>query len=216
VSEDPIGLDGGINEYEYAGNDPVNNTDPSGLDCFLIRQHVRGDIVCSDVCVETPGRDYTVNICDNSGRSGPVPGRTIGPREGPPPAPDTPNIHLKALNCGIESAAAAGAAVMDFYVGKGVAIGYKMGVGVLGTAASMLDRMVVHTVNARYAYGAAGHATMAKIGRSAGAVAFSSELYGLTTAVSGGNYSWGGFAASFIPGVNTWNAIKTARDVCSP
>jgi RHS repeat-associated protein len=31
VSEDPIGLDGGINDYAFAGNDPVNATDPSGL-----------------------------------------------------------------------------------------------------------------------------------------------------------------------------------------
>lgn len=31
VSEDPIGLAGGINTYAYAGNDPVNMRDPSGL-----------------------------------------------------------------------------------------------------------------------------------------------------------------------------------------
>jgi RHS repeat-associated protein len=30
-SEDPFGLSGGINPYVYAGNDPVNSTDPLGL-----------------------------------------------------------------------------------------------------------------------------------------------------------------------------------------
>jgi RHS repeat-associated protein len=31
VSEDPIGLSGGINPYAFAGDDPVNYSDPSGL-----------------------------------------------------------------------------------------------------------------------------------------------------------------------------------------
>ena len=31
LSEDPIGLEGGINLYAYAGNDPVDRADPSGL-----------------------------------------------------------------------------------------------------------------------------------------------------------------------------------------
>jgi RHS repeat-associated protein len=31
ISEDPIGLAGGINNYAYAANDPVNLSDPSGL-----------------------------------------------------------------------------------------------------------------------------------------------------------------------------------------
>jgi len=31
ISEDPIGLAGGINQFSYVGNDPQNATDPSGL-----------------------------------------------------------------------------------------------------------------------------------------------------------------------------------------
>jgi RHS repeat-associated protein len=31
ISEDPLGLDAGINQYAYEGNDPVNRQDPSGL-----------------------------------------------------------------------------------------------------------------------------------------------------------------------------------------
>jgi len=33
ISEDPLGLGAGINPYAFAGNDPVNGRDPSGLWC---------------------------------------------------------------------------------------------------------------------------------------------------------------------------------------
>lgn len=34
ISEDPIGLEGGINPFVFANNDPVNGRDPSGMDCL--------------------------------------------------------------------------------------------------------------------------------------------------------------------------------------
>lgn len=36
ISQDPLGLEAGINPYAYAGNDPVNARDPSGLECFWV------------------------------------------------------------------------------------------------------------------------------------------------------------------------------------
>jgi RHS repeat-associated protein len=30
ISEDPAGLDGGLNAYEYVGDSPINDRDPSG------------------------------------------------------------------------------------------------------------------------------------------------------------------------------------------
>ena len=45
VSEDPIGLAGGLNVYAYVGNSPLNGTDPSGLCVDFAaatdKQHVR-------------------------------------------------------------------------------------------------------------------------------------------------------------------------------
>jgi RHS repeat-associated protein len=39
ISEDPVGLGGGINPYAYAGNDPINAVDPSGLCTWHMHSH---------------------------------------------------------------------------------------------------------------------------------------------------------------------------------
>jgi RHS repeat-associated protein len=43
LQPDPIGTNGGLNVYEYAGSDPVNASDPSGLDCVDLNYQL---IIC--------------------------------------------------------------------------------------------------------------------------------------------------------------------------
>jgi len=45
VSEDPIGLDGGVNLYAFVGNDPINGWDPSGTRCrdFALNRELVSD-----------------------------------------------------------------------------------------------------------------------------------------------------------------------------
>jgi RHS repeat-associated protein len=57
ISEDPVGLEGGINPYVYAGNDLVNHTDPYGLsECRTYRRRGTRVIVGNQVH-EEPGYD---------------------------------------------------------------------------------------------------------------------------------------------------------------
>ncbi|HWP37513.1 MAG TPA: RHS repeat-associated core domain-containing protein [Gemmatimonadales bacterium] len=71
ISEDPIGLAGGINPCVYAGNDPVNHRDPTGLDC--VTYVLPGTEVCTTfngktTCEERPPEITTV--CTGGGRGG--------------------------------------------------------------------------------------------------------------------------------------------------
>jgi len=54
LSEDPLGISAGINQYVYAGNDPVNASDPSGL-LLIVISTSSGD-VAFDCFEEVPGK----------------------------------------------------------------------------------------------------------------------------------------------------------------
>jgi uncharacterized protein RhaS with RHS repeats len=45
LGRDPIGLASGqVNPTDYAGNDPINGTDPSGLKIYLLINKVGGSV----------------------------------------------------------------------------------------------------------------------------------------------------------------------------
>ena len=67
VSEDPIGLAGGINQYEYAGGDPVNANDPSGL--------------CPHGCWQVPRLYHTDGGPPKGGSSGATHACIVGQQE---------------------------------------------------------------------------------------------------------------------------------------
>jgi hypothetical protein len=222
ISEDPIGLAGGVNQYAYAGNDPVDGVDPTGLSTECVSWWTRGDVVTVGLggeTFETPG--YWSTFCwDNGANGGPAavpsapaaPGGSVGPASPKPVA----SIHLKALNCGFHTSAAALAAVTDLSVMRGIGLGYKMGQGIAGKASLMAKRWLAHEVEASYLFGPPEHATMAHIGRSTANVAVGTALYVGTTASSGGDFDWWGFLSNFVPVINFSHAATDAYDVCKP
>jgi len=67
LSEDPAGLAAGVNPYRYAGNDPVNSHDPSGLDCKQILQDPKAMSAPPVLASGGKGGDpYWALVCDGS------------------------------------------------------------------------------------------------------------------------------------------------------
>lgn len=97
VSEDPAGLEGGINPYVFAGNDPVNGADPSGEDQYLDRHE--------DTSNQSGGCVYTVQWQYYRDTGTPVPGslRVIDVRCTPPATqPDPPVSDGGSSKCGVQ------------------------------------------------------------------------------------------------------------------
>jgi len=65
LSEDPIGIDGGMNTYAYAGNDPVNQRDPSGLSPgWECNHHDDGTLMGVYKCVWDPTYNWGMAFGD--------------------------------------------------------------------------------------------------------------------------------------------------------
>jgi RHS repeat-associated protein len=68
ISEDPIGLAGGINPMAFVGGEPVNRADPSGLDCVLWGNY-RVRYADGEEVSRTPLSTFWVGECDGIGES---------------------------------------------------------------------------------------------------------------------------------------------------
>jgi RHS repeat-associated protein len=73
LSEDPVGLEGGINPYAFAGSDPVNASDPTGLEVCVDKLSQLSDLedaMNADIEYELKNGQYCVTgVSDRGGSS---------------------------------------------------------------------------------------------------------------------------------------------------
>lgn len=96
LSEDPIGLAGGINPVVFPGNDPVNGSDPTGLGCahYYLYTYLNGQLIATGYLGWFCGGDLKRQGDERWGGGGPGGGRGPIARDAtamtnPPPTPNS-------------------------------------------------------------------------------------------------------------------------------
>jgi uncharacterized protein RhaS with RHS repeats len=162
ISDDPIGLAGGINPYAYAGNDPVNGADPFGLEPCTEEQLAGGAIQAnfSDgnvVCKEGTSLPPIVTTAPSNPSGPPIvyipalpqapPGVGLGGAVGP--APKAPPSPTTAEVCAADIRQAA-LSTTGTILGVG-ALGYGKGLVTLATSETAWEVPAVTNAFARNA-----------------------------------------------------------------
>ncbi len=222
MSEDPIGLSGGINLYAFAAGDYINGTDPSGLDSRDCRPIHLVSTICNPDCVTSDwgGIPDPDPKCDKKPGEGQPPGGVAGIGPAPEGGHDNSgfggsgggNAAFPApwqVKCGFA------VAILSATVLENVAL-FASGIGEAATIGEYLGIVAEEAGADLSGYQAVKFNTNRAIANTfinqAGALA----KYGIPATVYGEGFSARGLFKALAPGVNLYYTGKDAVKQCRP
>ncbi|MFN2398929.1 MAG: RHS repeat domain-containing protein [Gemmatimonadaceae bacterium] len=222
MSEDPIGLAGGINMYAFAGADPINGWDPFGLDCTVPKPWCLATVIVIGFPEAAPGGG------GGPGFGGPGGGGGFG---GPPRlgtedwegiasggisfgstsspnrrSPGSQNKPIDRVACASALADLALTAIGDASVFAG-------GVGALRYGVMALRQANLAGMFARGATQGAAHSGLSRL-NAVMMGGSGSQMFGQLAARAHDPMSGSPGWSNFVPGFATWEAGKGASAAC--
>jgi RHS repeat-associated protein len=215
LSEDPIGLEGGINEYVFGASDPINARDPTGLDCRMEPIWDWGPVSTTirDGAVEVVS-EWTIvgyrEVCDPD----PPPGQD--PLRSGSADADPGGIGQQAeVRCAKAGIAFVFTAVAD---ATGLRL-VRLGLRATRAASFALNYAYIRSADgARLAAANAGYAALnyrlaggVAYGQAAGGYITQQGATGVQSALdSDSDFHW----SDVVPLVGSWNALRRWGDAC--
>jgi RHS repeat-associated protein len=234
LSEDPLGLEGGINEYVFASGDPINRSDPSGAidngftGCWVLAETVQYRNYTTKEWTSAPIPLYEETMCPSEpvgpGTGGDTPPqgpRTTGPtgqttlgNTGPPSLDQrSPRSLSKCAAAGIDAAAATAGDLVSL-----TGFGMVLTKGTRGARVAIKALRAVEWLAQDRALGALTPSNSNSVRSISkwGANALVGIAWGRTSALAQGQplFDLQDELLSLIPGVNAGRKILKAVDAC--
>lgn len=221
VSEDPLGVQGSLNQYAFVGDDPINGFDPAGLtgDCWIeYTYHARGGEAVPGTLRVIGGTCQAQSIPSIIEGGGVATGGSYGPRLGRPTGGGgaVPNVKAKIAACNAAGLKAGLSVASDILTLGSARLGLMAGRSALIATTKSFELSLVRSMYTKKEFAYFFGREVAARNSAAFAASIHGGIIGADIGASAtfsamlGEVSW----RDFIPVVSSAYAIAEAYSAC--